>query len=435
MLINSELHASLEDPVLDSLNFLNEIIERFPNAISFAPGAPNPAHLKDMDINRYLDRYTQYLCQHRALDLASAHRLLYQYGPAQGLINDLIATSLQKDKGFPVLPNSIVITVGAQEAMFIALRALFRTSTDKLAVVSPCFVGILGAARLLDIEVIGIDETETGVDLVQLERKCILARQQNQPIRALYVAPDYSNPAGTLLTLETRLRLLALARQHQFLLLEDNAYGFTAPQGEVIPTLKALDTTHQVIFIGTFAKICLPGARVGYLIADQIIEDRHHKTHLLAQDLATIKSMVTVNTSPICQALIAGILLERNCSLSELERERSTFYRNNLQLLLNELKHRMPANGTHGIQWNTPEGGFFVRVQLPIPADQVLLEFCASEFGVLWTPMSPFYLNNGGTHELRLSCSYLTCTQIQEGVDRLARFFHYVTQNKHLRTS
>ncbi|MCP9963451.1 hypothetical protein LUX05_22505 [Streptomyces somaliensis] len=34
------LHASLSDPVLDAMNFLNEVVGRFPQAISFAPGRP-----------------------------------------------------------------------------------------------------------------------------------------------------------------------------------------------------------------------------------------------------------------------------------------------------------------------------------------------------------------------------------------------------------
>lgn len=425
MLVSTELHASLGEPVLDSLNFLNEVIGRYPHAISFAPGAPNPMHLQDIDIDQYINLYLQYLCHHKGFDLASAYRLIYQYGPAKGLINDLIATSIQQDKGLNISPESLVVTVGAQEAMLIVLRALFRTPQDALAVVSPCFVGILGAAKLLNIDVVEIHETEQGIDLEQLHKKCTLFRQNNQPIRALYVAPDYSNPAGTVLNLETRLQLLKLAKQHQFLIIEDNAYGFTAPLDEHIPPLKVLDKTQQVIFIGTFAKVCLPGARVGYVIADQIVQDSYYKTHLLADDLATIKSMVTVNTSPICQALIGGMILERNGSLGALERERSILYRHNLQFLLSELKRQMPESIARTIQWNRPTGGFFVRVRLPIPTDKALLEYCASEFGVLWTPMSIFYLNSGGTHELRLSCSYLTLEQIKEGVSRMVRFFCY----------
>lgn len=431
MLTASELHASLEDPVLDSINFLNEIIDRFPNAISFAPGAPNSAHLRHIDMTRYLDRYVEHLCRDRGLTLDQARHTLYQYGPARGLINDLVATSLQQDQGFDVSPETIVITVGAQEAMLIVLRVLFRSSRDRLAVVNPCFVGILGAARLLDIDVVGIDETDQGINLDELSEACSAARQGDPRIRALYVAPDYSNPAGTLLSLEGRRRLLKLAERHNLLLLEDNTYGFTAPPGEEIPTLKALDETGRVIFLGTFAKVCLPGTRVGYVIADQFIRGADGASHRLADDIATVKSMITLNTSPICQAIIGGMLLERGGSLAALGVERSVLYRRNLALLLDALQRQLPvAKGLPmGISWNRPAGGFFVRMRLPVPADRALLECSASKYGVLWTPMSLFYLNGGGNNALRLSCSILTPEQIEEGVARLAAFLHSIAHS------
>lgn len=427
----SELHSSLTDPVLDSINFLNEVINRYPNSISFAPGAPHPAHLKDIDVGAYINRYIQHLCMQRQLTPDQTHRLLYQYGPAQGLINDLIATALRVDKMIDVSADSIVMTVGAQEAMLISLRALFSSAQCTLAVVNPCFVGILGAARLLDINIIGVDETAEGIDLKQLEETCETARQSNQPVRALYVAPDYSNPAGTILSLQARKDLLQVADQQDFLILEDNAYGFTSPAGREMPSLKALDKNKKVILIGTFAKICLPGARVGYVIADQPVEKENGSVHLLSHDLATLKSMVTVNTSPICQALVGGMLLEYDGSINALERAKSTLYQNNLHVLLNALAKHIPADKKMqlGISWNDPAGGFFVRMRIPVPADIALLELCAEKYGVLWTPMSSFYVNHGGTHEIRLSCSYLTPQQIDEGVGRLAAFLQDISDH------
>lgn len=424
MLVSAQLHASLQDPILDSLNFLNEVITRFPDAISFAPGAPHPADLTDIDITRYVNRYLQHVCHSRGIELDEAQRMLYQYGPARGIINDLLAQATSQDKGIDVPPEAIVVTVGAQEAMLIVLRALFRSSKDRLAVVTPCFVGILGAARLLDIEVVGIDEGEDGLNLESLDAVCQAARSEQRPIRALYVAPDYSNPAGSVLNLHTREALLELAGRHDLYLIEDNAYGFTAPAGVVIPTLKALDKTQRVIFIATFAKICLPGARVGYVIADQQVLGEDLSTHLLADDLAMIKSMITVNTSPICQALIGGILLERGGAFLTLEQEKSVRYQHHLQVLLNALERHLPA----GISWNRPQGGFFVRLRLPIPVDMQLLELSASQYGVLWTPMSSFYLNQGGHNELRLSCSYLSPEKIEEGIERFAVFLHEVVE-------
>ena len=63
----SSLHDSLRDPVIDSLNLLNEIIDRYPNAISFGPGAPHRRFLEDLDVVPYIDRYVEYLKNDKGL--------------------------------------------------------------------------------------------------------------------------------------------------------------------------------------------------------------------------------------------------------------------------------------------------------------------------------------------------------------------------------
>lgn len=422
-----ELHASVTDPVLGSVGFLNEVMTRFPDAISFAPGAPNATFLRDIDVSAYVDRYVDHLRAVRGCTEEQARRLLHEYGPSRGIVNDLIAAALRNDHGVDVGPEAVVVTVGAQEAMLLALRALRREPGDLLAVVDPTYVGAVGAARLLDMDVVGIPEFGTGIDFDRLDAACRSARVTGRRVRALYVAPDYSNPSGHALSLAARHRLLEIARRQDFLLIEDVAYSFTAAPAAALPGLKSLDTDGRVICVGTFAKVALPGARVGFVVADQVVRAADGAERLLADDIAALKGMVTVNTSPICQAVIGGMLLEHGGSLAALGREKSTLYRRNLALLLDELdRHAGP-----GVTWRRPAGGFFVRVRLPVAADLALLEKSASRFGVLWTPMSAFHLSDRGRDEIRLSCSYLDAGQIREGVARLAKFFASLDEFQH----
>ncbi|CAL9329394.1 (S)-3,5-dihydroxyphenylglycine transaminase [Streptomyces sp. enrichment culture] len=419
-----ELHSAFGDPVLGSISFLNEIMSRYPDAISFAPGAPHLAFLDDLDVSRHVGTWIAHQVAERSLSRDQARRLLYEYGPSRGLINELVADALRRDHGIDAGPEAVVVTVGAQEAMLLTVHALCARPGDRLAVVDPCFVGMRGAARLLNVDVVSVDETEDGVDIDALREQCRAARSQGERIRAVYLSPDYSNPSGSLTSLAARRRLLALAEQEDLLLLEDGAYGFTAPPGEEIPPLKALDTEGRVVHLGTFAKVCLPGARVGYVIADQVIRTGDGGRRLLADELAVSKSMVTVNTSPICQAVVGGMLLEHGGSLKALAQRKSELYRRNLALLLDALdRHLSPDAGLPpGVSWSRPAGGFFVRMRLPVPADAALLEIAASEHGILWTPMSQFYASGRGDNELRLSCSYLEPDRIEEGVARLAGF-------------
>ncbi|MEW2371903.1 PLP-dependent aminotransferase family protein [Streptomyces sp. NPDC006656] len=421
-LAREALHASLQDPVLESIGFLNEIMGRYPDALSFAPGAPHPAPYEDLDTARYLERFTAHAAA-AGLGPDRAARLLYEYGPARGLINGIVADALRRDQGIDADPDALVITVGAQEAMFLVLRALIASPQDLLAVSDPCFVGITSAASLLGAGVVPVPEDADGLDVDALAGACRAARRSGRRIRACYVAPDYANPGGTRMAAGRRPRLLELAAQEDFLVLEDNAYGFTAPAGAELPALKALDGGRRVVHIGTFAKVCFPGARVGYVLADQPVSTAGGAADVpLATELARLKTAVTVNTSPVCQALIAGMLLEHGGSLAELSRTRSELYRRNLAHLLRALDREGGAGLPEGVEWNRPGGGFFVRMRLPVPVDAGLLEASAAGYGVLWTPMAPFHPGGGGTRTLRLSCSYLDPEEIDEGVRRLGAF-------------
>jgi (S)-3,5-dihydroxyphenylglycine transaminase len=421
------LLAALGDPGLEAINFLNEVIDRFPDAISFAPGAPYGGFFEHLDVGHYIDLYVRYLSEKQSLTAAQVRRRLYQYGPARGQINELLADALRMDEQIDVVPRAVVVTVGCQEAMVLVLRTLCPNPNDVLAVVNPCFAGIAGAAKVLGIETLLVEESGDSLALGEFEAACAMAREQGKRVRALYVAPDYSNPSGQLLDLDTRQRLLSLAARQDLLLIEDNAYGFTAHPDEALPTLKALDRARRVVYLGTCAKTCLPGVRVGFVVADQIVADAMGKMRLLADELALVKSMVTVNTSPICQAIIGGLMLENGGSLAAVGREKADLYRRNLRTLLAALdRHVRPEAELFGISWNRPKGGFFVRMRLPVDADEELLAVCGRQYGVLWTPMRNFYLNNGGRFEIRLSCSYLTDEEIDEGIRRLACFLRDV---------
>lgn len=428
----ADLHGSLQDPVLGAIGFLNEVMARHPDAISFAPGAPHPDFVQGLDPRDLTDRFLTHLRTERGLDASRAERALYEYGPAQGLINDLVAEALRTDQGIDVAPDDVVITVGAQEAMFLTLRALYRNSDDVLAVADPCFPGIVGAARLLDIPVTDVREGAAGLDVDHLAARCRQARAEGRRVRACYVAPDFSNPGGARMPLDARRALLDLAGREDLLLVEDNAYAFTAAEDDALPGLKALDARRRVVHLGTFAKVGFPGARVGYAVADQRVGraggDRSLAQGLaggdrsLAQELADLKTMVTVNTSPLSQAVVGGLLLEHGRSLRALARRKAERYRSNLAHLTDALERHLPPGTLPGVSWHRPAGGFFARVDLPVPADHALLEVSADRYGVLWTPMRQFSLTDRGDRQIRLSCSYLEPDRIETGVRRLAAF-------------
>ncbi|MEV0531606.1 PLP-dependent aminotransferase family protein [Kitasatospora sp. NPDC050463] len=420
------LHASLSDPLLDAMTFLNEVTTRYPRAVSFAPGRPYEGFFEPEDVHGYLDAYLDHLAA-QGLDRDAVRTTLFQYGPTKGVIAGLVARTLANDEGLVVAPESLVLTVGAQEGMLLTLRALCAGPDDVLLVSSPCYVGVTGAARLLDLTTVPVPEGPDGGPDPQAVRAAARAvRSGGRRPRALYVVPDFANPSGTSMPVPARTRLLDTAAEEGLLVVEDNPYGFFARDPGERPTLKALDRRRQVVYLGSFAKTCFPGARLGYVVADQEVAGPGGRRSLLADELAKLKSMTTVNTPALSQAVIGGMLLRYDCRLRAANARATAYYAANMATLLAELDRRFPAAGRCrlGVSWNEPEGGFFAVLTVPFAADEAAMERCARDHGVLWTPMAPFYPAGGGERRLRLSVSSLTERQIIDGVADLARFIH-----------
>lgn len=97
-----ELHGSLSDPVLDAMNFLNEVVGRFPQAISFAPGRPTEGDFEPEDVARHLHTYTSYLEETLGWSRDRVRTQLFQYGRTNGIIHELIARTVANDEGIEV---------------------------------------------------------------------------------------------------------------------------------------------------------------------------------------------------------------------------------------------------------------------------------------------------------------------------------------------
>jgi (S)-3,5-dihydroxyphenylglycine transaminase len=395
------MRAVLADPALKVMGFLNEVVLRYPQAISFAPGRPTESLF---DARTSLDEIDRYV-DHRAAQTGVSRRAILdslgQYGPSRGIITDLIAAHLRTDEQIAAAEDTIVVTNGAQEAMTLVLLALFEPGRDVLLVSEPSYIGITGMAAILGIEVVPVS------DLDEIEQVVDRVRQDGKRPKAFYDIPDFHNPLGTRMPLDARKRLLELAERHSLVLLEDNAYGVFAYDGVRLPTLRALDG--RVIYLGTFSKTLYPGLRVGYAV----LPDRTQ-----AEALSTVKSLTSVNTSPLLQAVVGGSLLRSGGSIVELCRAKVAFYRSNRDRMLGALQRELAGVAT----WNEPAGGFFLTVSLPFDFGDAELVRCAQDFRVVVSPMAYFCRTGGRRRQVRLSFSYVSEAQIDEGVARLASF-------------
>ncbi len=418
------LRGCFGDPLLDVMNFLNEVVLRHPGAVSFAPGRPTERYF---DVEGSLARVAPYV-EHRAAELgwpaAAVWNDLGQYNRTNGILQPLIARQLELDEGIRAAPDSIVVTHGCQEGMVILLLALLDPATDVLLVSDPTYIGIPGLARMMGIPMRPVPTGGEGLDPAAVAAAIDEVRRSGRRPRALYDIPDFNNPLGTRMPVAARRELLELARAHDLLVFEDNPYGMFAYDGDPLPTLKALDEHGVVIYMGSFSKTLFPGLRLGFLVTGQeavVLSGPAGARVPLAVELSKVKSLTTVTTSPLVQAVAGGILLENGGSLRPLVGEKLPFYRANRDRMLACLEESFGGLAP-AVRWNRPAGGFFLTVDLPFEFGAAEVEACARDYGVIVCPMSFFALSGGRERQVRLSFSYVTPEQIEDGVRRFARF-------------
>lgn len=425
MMTLDDLHPAMSDAALASMNFLNEVTLQYPEAASFAAGRPFEQMFDVAGKLNLIQRYVDFEAIVSEISPATMMDNLGQYGRTKGVIHRLIAELMKNDEGMAVDSEAVVITVGCQEAMALCVAVLCGKPGDVALACEPAYVGFTGLAKLLGVSLEGIPLAEDAIDFDIFQDMLSRLQAEGRRPRLLYCCPDFSNPTGVRMSLEARKKLLAVCERHDISIFEDATYRNFSFNQTRLPSLKELDRNCRVLHCGTFSKTLFPGLRVAYLIADQQVR-RGGRSSFIADDLSKAKSMLTNNTSAVCQAIVGGYLLENGCSLSTALESKIEFYKNNLNVLLEALSVNFPVDQpwTKGISWSTPEGGFFVTLRVPFETDYRALHESASEYGVIWVPMREFYLDKGGECELRLAFSYLQPNQIVDGVQRLAVFVH-----------
>ncbi|MDJ0835358.1 MAG: PLP-dependent aminotransferase family protein [Acidobacteriota bacterium] len=410
---------------LNAMNFLNEIVMRYPKAVSFAPGRPVEELFNVHGHLREVSLFASWYGQRTRRTTNDALNSLGNYGRTNGVLGDLLAQHLKVDENIEADPEAVMVTSGCQEGMAIAMSGLFDPAHDVLLISDPTYIGITGLAGILGIEMEPLPFDEEGFDPQVLRTAAAKVKARGKNPRAAYLIPDYNNPLGTSMPLETRRRVLEIAAELDLLLLEDNPYGMFSFDEQPMPTLKSMDREKRVIYMGTFSKTLFPGLRLGYMVADQETADGH----LLADELSKVKSFISVNTSGILQAVVGGVLLRTGGSLRKEIEPKLAFYKKNRDTMLAELEKQLGQDVLNGaVHWNRPAGGYFLTVTLPFDLTPERLDICAGEYGVIVCPMSLFSLAGGHERQIRLSFSYVHPEDIVEGITRLARFIHAQVQ-------
>lgn len=423
----NDLNTSFSDPKIDVMNFLNEIANKFPNAISFAPGRPLEKLFEVENSLDYLKDYLEYRNVNNSRSDYENYNSIGQYGPTKGIINDILKILVKKDFDIDANSTDFIVTTGCQEAMFLCLICLCSQPNDIVFISDPAYIGFSGAAKILGIDIVPIPNDELGINLDALVDCYKSAISKNRIPRLLYIAPDYANPTGLTMSDKRRKDLIKITKELNILIVEDHAYNYFSYSEKKLYPLRSFKSNENIIYIGSFSKSIYPSLRLGFIITSQEVISPNGKKIKLADEFSKAKSFLTVNTSQLSQAIVGGIIVRNNFSLKNYTTQKFNILKKNRNIMLAMLDYFFPRDELwcKDISWNEPDGGFFINIKLPFNILESDIETSANLFNVIWTPMSYFYLEKNISSEIRLSFSYVTEEEIKNGIRFLSDFIKH----------
>ena len=184
---------------------------------------------------------------------------LLRYQPHGGRPHERAAVARHlADRGLAVDADRVLIVSGAQHGLSTTVMALLKPG-DVVATDALTYPGFKVLAQAHRLELAPIPAAGHGPDLDALERLCSRRR-----VRAVYTMPTLHNPLGSVMSASRRRRLVAIARRHGLLIIEDAAYAFLAEDAP--PPLAAL-APESTVYVSGLSKSVATGLRVGFVAA------------------------------------------------------------------------------------------------------------------------------------------------------------------------
>lgn len=338
-------------------------------------------------------------------DLAdeTAWRQMLQYGGPTGtqeLREEL--SKFMKGYNIDADPNSqIMVTTGSQEAIDLSTR-VFLEKGDILIVGDPTYLAALSAFKQVNPEIRGVKVDKKGMNTEALENTIKKINHEGKTLKLIYMVPSYQNPTTTMLPIERRKKILELAEKHDFLILEDNPYGYISFNTPMPTPLAGLDKSGRVLYTSTFSKIVSPGMRIGWITGNEEFITK----------MTEAKTRISICNDVISQ-YVASQLFKRGTVEKQI-RKMINIYRKKRDIMLEAMEVNFPEE----VKWQEPQGGIFIWLKLPekVNTTQMLSE--AIERDVAYIPGSNFFTSDKHNF-IRLNFSHPSTEDIIQGINVL----------------
>ena len=323
------------------------------------------------------------------------------YGPEQGSENlrNELARFLSETRGLQVSPADILITKGVQMAMYLTAQVLLSKG-DTVIAADPGYPGANEVFEQAGAQMALVPVDEHGIDLDAVEAIC-----KKKKVKLLYVIPHHHRPTTVTLSSERRMRLLELAMQYRFAILEDDYdYDFHYTSSPILP-LASADYYGSVIYVGSFCKTIAPGIRIGFVVAPQ---------NLLTQ-LTRLRRMIDRQGEQLLEEAIANLL--KNGDISRHLKKANKIYHERRDVLCQLLNQQL---GDH-VSFKIPDGGFAIWLKYLNDLNAASIAEKAAGMGLTIANGRDYYYDNNNYSFVRLGFASLNVTELADAVEILGR--------------
>lgn len=174
------------------------------------------------------------------------------------LLTEFIARHTLPRRGISARPEEILITLGAQNALWLASRVLLNRSS-KAAIENPCYYALRNLLNHGECDVVPINVDQDGLPPAAIP----------EDTDVIFTTPSHQCPTTATMPIDRRNALLARAREMDAIIVEDDYEFEMAFLGSPSPALKSMDRDGRVIYVGSFSKSLFPGLRLGYMVGSE----------------------------------------------------------------------------------------------------------------------------------------------------------------------
>ncbi|WP_341990567.1 PLP-dependent aminotransferase family protein [Azorhizobium sp. AG788] len=369
---------------IDALWLLQRVYEDDPALLKVGAGWLPESHLFTDGLRHALAALAK-----RPASAVSRYGNPHGYAPLRRSIQMLLA-----QRAIDCEPDNIILTHGASQALDLAARGLLQAG-DTAFVDDPGYCNLFPTLRALGVRVVGIERTTQGPNVEALRQLA----ERHRP-RVFFTNTILHNPTGTGCSPAVIYRVLRVAEEFDFHIVEDDIFAGMAP--DQVPNIASLDQFRRVLYVGSFSKTVSPSLRVGYLVAGRDLVER----------MLYLKLSGGLTSSEVTEQLVHTILVDGHHRL-HLARLRDK--------LAAAQKSVCDSLASAGLDiFHRPSGGMFVWAGFKGATDMGEVARRALEQGIMLAPGSLFCADQKATTFMRFNVTHADHARLYRFLEEMA---------------